>query len=114
MRVLIKEPYMIPKIKDIELSLEELHKILDCQCIEAVFIPELRKNKIFCYIDESGKLKDKARNFRFSKYDYCSGTAVFMKYEGEKEVGLSACDIQLILDYLETGYCIDLDFDFDM
>jgi hypothetical protein len=99
-RVLVKEPYKEPVVKEIEDELENWQEIVG-GLIECVGHPTLEDVDIYC--DEEGLLKEKEGNFFLPEYQDCiKGTCFMVSFNDEGEfVSLTDEQIQKCKDYIE-------------
>ena len=74
-RVLVKEPYKEPYLKEIEDTLENLQEIVGGY-IECVEMPGMRN--VDLYVNEEGKLDRQTGNFWLPEYEDCVVGTCFM------------------------------------
>ena len=90
MRVIVKEPYKQPEVREIKNELQEL------QTIVGGYIEVLRlDDDVLLICNEEGKLQGLKPNFSMG-LDTIVGTAVFVSFDG-KEDFTSLDDMQMLL-----------------
>lgn len=92
-RVLIKEPYREPYIKEIEDTLEAKQMIVG-GLIECVEMPDVKNVDI--YVNEEGKLDHLPGNFWLPEYEDCTvGTCFLIGFNPEDGENVSITDKQI-------------------
>mgnify|MGYP003293114903 CR=1 FL=1 len=92
-RVLVKEPYKEPYLKEIEDTLENLQEIVGGY-IECVEMPGMRN--VDLYVNEEGKLDRQTGNFWLPEYEDCVvGTCYMVGYEPEEGESIDITDRQI-------------------
>ena len=96
--VAVKEPGKALYVKSVEPTLENFHKLVDCDTLEAVPFD----GGIYMYLDDEGKLFNKTPNFKWRHGDIVVGNAVFVRvgFDGT-ELSLTNREVTQIQFYLE-------------
>src|SRR5574344_2604941 len=115
LKVLIKEPYKEPYVKEIEDTLEAKQEIVGGS-IECISMPNVKN--VDLYVNEEGKLYSMAGNFWLPEYEDCvAGTCFITGYDEDtgENVDIKDKDIEKCKDYVNTfqipvGLDLYLDF----
>lgn len=115
-RVLIKEPYKEPYVKEIDYTLEAMQEIVGGY-IECVGFPNI--NGVDLYVNEEGKLDRLEGNFWLPEYEDCVvGTCFMVGYNAHNGQNKDITDKQIehckeYIKYFDLGK-YDLYYDFDL
>lgn len=116
LRVLVKEPYKEPYVKEIEGTLKSMQEIVGGY-IECVEMPTVQG--VDLYVNEEGKLEGQLGNFWLPEYEDCVvGTCFMVGFEPETGLNNDITDRQIkqckkYIDFFKLPRDKDLYFNFD-
>lgn len=116
LKILVKEPYKAPYVKEIDGSLESMQKIVGGY-IECVPMPTV--DGVDLYVNEEGKLEAQLGNFWLPEYEDCAvGTCFMVGFNPETGETKDITDRQIkecnkYIDFFKLPKDKDLYFNFD-